>query len=404
MIIPIWRLTTLVLSFLPLVPAYAPLSNATLARLPSPGTTLSAKDGALLTPLLIPRVPGTPGSTKVLEYLADFFRTSLPRWTITFQNSTSKTPGTGDRQIPFVNLIATRDPPGAPAGDVGRLVLAAHYDSKREPEGFIGATDSAAPVAMILHAVRAVDAALTKKWETAAAAAASENDGFEEHVGFQVILFDGEEAFVKWTDDDSLYGSRSLAETWESTYHPALSTYSTPLASISMFVLLDLLGAADPRLPSYYPTTHWAYEHLATLESRLRTLSLFDSHKPDSSSSSSNAPTATAQPEWFSAVSALPFVGVGDDHLPFLHRGVDVLHLIPEPFPRVWHQMDDDGAHLHPETVNDWARLVTAFVAEWFELDGLINDSTTSSSSFARDDTDEKRRRDVEKVKSKTEL
>ena len=31
------------------------------------------------------------------------------------------------------------------------------------------------------------------------------------------------------------------------------------------------------------------------------------------------------------------FGAVGDDHEPFLHRGVPVVHLIPLPFPRVWH-------------------------------------------------------------------
>lgn len=29
---------------------------------------------------------------------------------------------------------------------------------------------------------------------------------------FQLVFFDGEEAFVKWTDTDSLYGSRHLAK------------------------------------------------------------------------------------------------------------------------------------------------------------------------------------------------
>jgi len=30
---------------------------------------------------------------------------------------------------------------------------------------------------------------------------------------------------------------------------------------------------------------------------------------------------------------------MGDDHLPFLHRGVSVLHVIAEPFPHVWHTL-----------------------------------------------------------------
>lgn len=65
--------------------------------------------------------------------------------------------------------------------------------------------------------------------------------------------------------------------------------------------------------------------------------------------------------------------GVQDDHIPFLKRGVEVLHIIPVPFPHVWHTMDDDGEHLDMDTVNDWATLTTAFAAEWLELEGFLD-------------------------------
>lgn len=35
----------------------------------------------------------------------------------------------------------------------------------------------------------------------------------------------------------------------------------------------------------------------------------------------------------------LGFGYIGDDHVPFLRQGVSVLHLIADPFPRVWHQL-----------------------------------------------------------------
>lgn len=31
---------------------------------------------------------------------------------------------------------------------------------------------------------------------------------------------------------------------------------------------------------------------------------------------------------------------IEDDHIPFLRRGVSVLHLIPERFPVVWHTLE----------------------------------------------------------------
>jgi glutaminyl-peptide cyclotransferase len=195
--------TTLLISE---VAAYTPLSDATLKNLPSAGSDFDIHTGALLAPILIPRVPGSEGSEKVRQHFVDFFRTQLPLWKIEYQNSTSKTPATGNEDVPFINLIMTRDPPWTRPGDVGRLTLVAHYDSKRAPEGFVGATDSAAPCAMIMHAARSVDAALTRKWE--ATVAEGLDDGFEVDQGLQILFLDGEEAFVNWSDSDSLYGAR----------------------------------------------------------------------------------------------------------------------------------------------------------------------------------------------------
>ena len=186
--------------------AYTILSDNTLKNLPAAGTDFDIHNGALLAPLLIPRVPGTPGSKAAQQHLDNFFSIQLPKWTVEYQNSTSKTPMTGDKEVPFVNLIMTRDPPWTKPGEVGRLSLVAHYDSKLIPEGFIGATDSAAPCAMILHAVRSVDEALTRKWSAMEAAGTA--DRLEEEQGLQVIFLDGEEAFLSWTNDDSLYGAR----------------------------------------------------------------------------------------------------------------------------------------------------------------------------------------------------
>jgi glutaminyl-peptide cyclotransferase len=153
-----------------------------------------------------------------------------------------------------------------------------------------------------------------------------------------------------------------LAEEWEATPHAALSTYHTLLSSITLFLLLDLLGAASPNVPSYFKTTHWAYQHLAKIETRLRDLSLLQSEPihpflPDSENGND---------QFYAAYT------VQDDHIPFMARGVEVLHIIPTPFPRVWHQITDDGEHLDGPTVEDWARMVTAFVGEWMDLEGYF--------------------------------
>ena len=44
-----------------------------------------------------------------------------------------------------------------------RLILAAHYDSKKTPNGFLGATDSALPVALLLDMALTLDEKLQNR-------------------------------------------------------------------------------------------------------------------------------------------------------------------------------------------------------------------------------------------------
>ncbi|KAF1923378.1 uncharacterized protein M421DRAFT_75494 [Didymella exigua CBS 183.55] len=355
------------------VHAYHDLSDDTLKSLPGSGSDFDIKTGALLAPILRPRVSGTEGNAAVRQHFLDFFKTNLPEWRIELHNSTYTTPVSKGKEVPFVNVIATRDPPGTSEGDVSRLALVAHYDSKLTPKDFIGATDSAAPCAMLLHAARTLDAALTKKWASGAG-----DDLDVEHKGVQILLLDGEEAFHSWTDTDSLYGARALAEDWEASFHPVASTYRTPLDSMELFVLLDLLGSKGPTVPSYFKTTHWAYKHMASVEDRLRKLKLMRSspNHPDRLAKRENK-KPRAEPHFLFEENKNEdlFMGgfVQDDHVPFMARGVEILHIIPSPFPRVWHEKEDDGEHLDMDTVEDWAKIVTAFAAEWMELEGFFD-------------------------------
>ncbi|KAI0473805.1 glutaminyl-peptide cyclotransferase [Xylariaceae sp. FL0804] len=355
--------------------AYAPLSDAALRGIADDGGDLDPRSGSLLAPILVPRVPGTPGSAAVQRHLAGFFAAQLPRWRAEWHNSTARPPSSlltavsGDadvnEEVPFSSLVVTRDPPWAARGDVARLVLAAHYDSLPglAAGGFVGATDSAAPCAVLLQAARAVDDALTRRWaamEAEAEAAAGGGDaaalGLEEEKGVQIVFLDGEEAWATWSEADSLYGARALAEHWDAEPNPPLSTFRTPLESISLFVLLDLLGAPDPHVPSYFPSSHWAYQAMAEIEARMRRLGLLASK-----------PRSPFLPESQKRANQFRAAFVQDDHVPFMVRGVNVLHLIPTPFPDVWHTMDDDADHLDAATVSDWAKIVAAFAAEWME-------------------------------------
>lgn len=371
--------------------AYTALSDSTLRSLPGPGDDFDINNGAILSPILIPRVPGTEGSRTVLNHLTSFFSQKLPKWNITLQNSTSTTPTSNGKEIPFTNIIATRDPPWAQGdGDVSRLALVAHFDSKLTPDGFIGATDSAAPCAMLLHAARTLDEALTKKWESMEAKGDVGDDLLEGHRGIQILLLDGEEAFRTWTHEDSLYGARSLAEEWEVSSYSAWSAYHSPLSTIELFVLLDLLGEESPKVPSYFKTTHWAYQKMADAEKRLRDNKMFKS-SPNHPSKLKDGASAKGEPMFLYEAGKKDtdrWAGgyVEDDHVPFMARGVEILHIITSPFPRTWHTMNDDGEHLHMDTVEDWAMLTIAFAAEWMDLEGFLHVSQSESAKRQADE------------------
>jgi glutaminyl-peptide cyclotransferase len=63
---------------------------------------------------------------------------------------------------------------------------------------------------------------------------------------------------------------------------------------------------------------------------------------------------------------------------------VDILHIIPSPFPAVWHTSKDDGEHLDLDVVEDWAMITTAFAAEWMELEGYMQGKAASDKRLKR--------------------
>lgn len=119
--------------------------------------------------------------------------------------------------------------------------------------------------------------------------------------------------------------------------NPAASTYRTPIDSIDLFLLLDLLGSAYPRVPSYFKTTHWAYQRMAEVEARLRSLHQFKSSPNHPSKRASSDHQTRDEPMFLTEAAKSDgdrwYGGmIEDDHIPFQQRGVDILHMIPAPF------------------------------------------------------------------------
>lgn len=89
----------------------------------------------------------------------------------------------------------------------------------------------------------------------------------------QLIFFDGEEAFENWSEEDSLYGSRHLSNKWDTQPFPVNDDHKencpgdfvSELDRIDAFILLDLLGAPNPRFYNFFGETSSLYSRLVKI-------------------------------------------------------------------------------------------------------------------------------------------
>lgn len=288
----------------------------------------------ILDPMLIPRVAGSPSCKKVRTYITEFFEDLS--WSVEEDSFTDKTPY-GNKE--FVNVIATLNPKAT-----RRLVLACHYDSKLNREQtFVMATDSAVPCAMLMSMAKDMQTYLTNPRTSA------------KDVTLQFIFFDGEEAFVDWTSTDSLYGSRHLAQQLGKTPYPKGKNNednTNELHRMDAFVLLDLLGAPNPKFHNFFEETSDLYKRLASIEKTMHQKKQLINH--------------VRANQYFTLGPS--FGGIEDDHIPFYRRGVPILHLIPSPFPVVWHRETDDKNHLDFDVIENLNKIFRVFVAEYLHL------------------------------------
>lgn len=278
-----------------------------------------------LDPLLIERISDTPGNKKAREHIVQ--RMQSLGWKVEQDSFEDDTPF---GRKTFVNVIATLNPDRPQ-----RTVVACHYDSKdmktKERKTFIGAIDSAVPCAIMLETAKQLNCLLTK---------AKEENNAVSDLTLQFVFFDGEEAFQRWSETDSIYGARHLAREWGSQ-----------LSAIREIILLDLIGTADTRFMNLFQSTSPLYDSLAQTEEQLRGKGLLTKEY------SATMFTRIQRP-----------AGIEDDHIPFLRRGVDILHLISVPFPSVWHKVEDDGDHLDFAFIDNFSRIFRVFVSGLMHL------------------------------------
>jgi glutaminyl-peptide cyclotransferase len=134
-----------------------------------------------------PRPAGSDAIHKLQAYILKTVK--VPGAQVAEDNFTAQTPR---GPVAMKNIIVK-----FPGKSGKAIAITGHYDTKPFPgRNFVGANDGGSSTGVLLELAQAL----------AGQARTDEVD---------LIFFDGEEAFGQWTDTDSVYGSRHMAETWK---------------------------------------------------------------------------------------------------------------------------------------------------------------------------------------------
>ncbi len=226
-----------------------------------------------------PRWIGSPGHLKAEAFLKEQFRhdqldedtftTNTQAGPMTMHNFIAKFPGKKD----------------------GIIVLASHYETNYPLRNihYVGANDGGSTTGLLI--------------EMANYLRGKPNDGYS----VWLLFTDGEEAVQSWTEKDSVYGSKHLAEKWQA---------DGTLRRIKAFILADMLGDRDLDVQRDMNSTPWLEDLVYEAASQYGWQSYFFQRKTFDE----------------------------DDHLPFVRRGVPCADLIDLDYGygnAYWHTAED---------------------------------------------------------------
>jgi Zn-dependent M28 family amino/carboxypeptidase len=222
-----------------------------------------------------PRPSGSEAHRTMQQYIGRHLETA--GFTVEQDSFTAQTPVGA---VPITNIIGRI---GGSGGASRILVLASHYETKMM-DNFVGANDSGSSTGLLL---------------TLAPLLAKQKLGHE----LRLVFFDGEEAFQEWSETDSLYGSRHLAERWKA---------EGVLPRIGAFILLDMIGDASLNLYKDTNSTPWLRDLIWATADRLGYSGYFLGRE----------------------------FAYEDDHIPFVRAGVPSVDVIDLNYS-AWHTPDD---------------------------------------------------------------
>jgi Zn-dependent M28 family amino/carboxypeptidase len=223
-----------------------------------------------------------PAGSKAIEKSRDYIEDQLRRsgWQVTREAFSDDSP---QGKIQFVNLIAQFS--GEKKAASPSFLLCSHYDTKMfDAIRFVGANDGGSSTGLLLELARVIGQHpnLARKIE--------------------LVFFDGEEAFVQFSDADGLYGSRYFAK----------QIQSGGAKQFRAGVLFDMVGdrSLDITLPTDSP--------------------------PEMARDIFAAAEALKSRAYFTYLDR----GMTDDHTPLNAIGIPTIDIIDFDFPW-WHTADD---------------------------------------------------------------
>lgn len=210
-----------------------------------------------------PRYMGSENHKKLEQYILDHLKGDQVE-------DDAFTADTVEGKFPVRNIIAKY-----PGTKDGIIAILGHYDTNYplRNTGYVGANDGGSSTAILL--------------EFANQLRGKKRDGYS----VWLVWTDGEEAVRQWSDTDSDYGSRHLAEKWEK---------DGTLKKIKALMVMDMIADADLDIQRNTYGTPWLMDLIYTAAQR----GGYQSH--------------------FYAQEG----GIEDDHLPFLKRGVPCADVI----------------------------------------------------------------------------
>ena len=217
------------------------------------------------------------------EVTEDSFNAQTPHGPVAMKNIIARFPGKSGRIVAITGHYDTKDC-GAPYdGCQGR---------NSKTNNFVGANDGGSSTGFLLEMAEALPGTTHKD-------------------DIDLIFFDGEEAYGEWSDTNSLYGSRHLADKWAA---------DGTLAKVKALINVDMIGDKDLGLV-YNSGSASSLEKLVW-----------------------DAAGRLGYSKYFLRDGSV----TGDDHVPFINKGVRALDLIDFDYGpdtsspgQYWHTPED---------------------------------------------------------------